>query len=55
MKGPIGSPYEGGQFIIDADFPEEFPFKFPHLKFRTPIWHPNIKDGDLCKEMIGEK
>ena len=45
MKGPKDSAYSDGTFIVDVDFPQEFPFKFPHFKFRTPIWHPNIKDG----------
>jgi ubiquitin-protein ligase len=37
------------------DFPEQFPFKFPIVRFKTHIWHPNVKDGDICKEMVGEK
>jgi len=24
------------------------------IKFKTHIWHPNVKDGDICKEMVGE-
>jgi ubiquitin-protein ligase len=55
IEGPIGSPYEGVKFVIDFDFPEQFPFKFPLLKFRTPIYHPNIKEGLICQEMLGEK
>jgi ubiquitin-conjugating enzyme E2 D/E len=49
VDGPIASPYEGAKFIIDVDFPEQFPFKFPLFKFRTPIYHPNIKDGLACQ------
>ena len=55
IEGPIGSPYEGFKFVVDIDFPEQFPFKFPQFKFRTPIYHPNIKDGLMCQEMLGEK
>ena len=40
---------------MDVDFPEQFPFKFPLFRFRTPIYHPNIKDGLICQEMLGEK
>lgn len=49
VNGPIASPYEGYKFIIDVDFPEQFPFKFPLIKFRTPIYHPNIKEGLICQ------
>jgi ubiquitin-conjugating enzyme E2 D/E len=55
MDGPKGSPYEGFKFVIDIDFPEEFPFKFPLFRFRTPIYHPNVKDGLICQELLGEK
>ena len=53
IKGPVGSPYEGGELELDFDFPEQFPFKFPTIRFKTPIWHPNVKDGDICQEMLG--
>lgn len=49
IKGPVGSPYEGFDLIVDFDFPEQFPFKFPMIKFKSLIWHPNVKDGDICK------
>ena len=55
IEGPQGSPYEGFKFSLDVDFPEQFPFKFPLFKFRTPIHHPNIKEGLICQEMLGEK
>lgn len=25
------------------------------FRFRTPIYHPNIKEGLICQEMLGEK
>ncbi len=55
IDGPLSSPYEGCRFILDVDFPEQFPFKFPLFRFRTPIYHPNIKEGLICQEMLGEK
>ena len=55
IDGPVGSPYEGTQYAVEVDFPEQFPFKFPVFKFKTPIYHPNIKDGLICQEMLGEK
>ena len=49
MKGPIGTPYEDGIFIIDWNFPDEYPFKPPKIKFLTEILHINWdKDGKIC-------
>ena len=55
LEGPAGSPYEGSRMVVEVDFPEQFPFKFPAFRFKTPIHHPNIKDGLICQEMLGEK
>ena len=55
LEGPAGSPYEGSRLVVEVDFPEQFPFKFPAFRFKTPIHHPNIKDGLICQEMLGEK
>jgi len=45
INGPVDSPFEKGKFVLLIDFPETFPFSFPHFKFKTPIYHPNIRDG----------
>lgn len=51
--GPKDSPYYGGQFIIDIDFPENYPTNPPVLKMITPIYHPNINDyGTICIDII---
>ncbi|CAF1245821.1 unnamed protein product [Didymodactylos carnosus] len=42
MIGPEDSPYRGGLFEFDLDFPTEFPFRPPLFKFTTKIYHPNI-------------
>jgi ubiquitin-protein ligase len=42
LRGPEGSPYEGGIFIVEVIFPRNYPFAEPRYKFITRIYHPNI-------------
>lgn len=36
-----------------VEFPVEYPFKGPKIRFQTPIYHPNVdKDGNLCVGVI---
>ena len=50
LKGPVGTPYEGGVFEIDIAIPDEYPFEPPRMKFISKIWHPNISSqtGAIC-------
>ena len=50
IKGPQGTPYEGGVFQIDINIPKQYPFEPPKMKFHTKIWHPNISSqtGAIC-------
>lgn len=51
--GPSQTPYEGGLFYLDILFPIEYPFKPPSIKFRTPIYHPNIhQNGSICLDIL---
>ena len=48
------TPYAGGIWEIDIVFPTEYPFKAPKVKFKTQIYHPNIKKdtGEICADVI---
>jgi len=54
FKGPPGTPYEGGVFLVDITIPNEYPFKPPVMKFATKIYHPNISSvtGAICLDIL---
>lgn len=45
-------------FRVDVKFPPEYPFKFPNVRFLTPIYHPGVENerevGKICQGSIGE-
>jgi len=57
MKGPEGTPYNGGSFTIDIDIPSDYPYNPPKMKFVTRIWHPNISSqtGAICLDVLGKE
>lgn len=56
IKGPKGSPYEGGKFKCTITFSDDYPMKAPELQFVTKVYHPSVKsdDGKVCPEVIGK-
>merc|ERR1711964_575459 len=53
LRGPAGSPYEGGEFKLEIRMSGKYPMEPPKVKFKTPIFHPNINDsGEICLDVL---
>ena len=51
--GPPGTLYEGGYFKARMNFPTDYPYNPPSVKFITDMWHPNIyPSGDVCISIL---
>lgn len=52
--GQDSTVYENGIFFMNIDFPVDYPFKPPTVKFITKIYHPNIDDktGGICLALL---
>jgi ubiquitin-protein ligase len=59
LIGSEGIPYFGGTFILDINYPEQYPMTPPNIKItntnmQKTRWGPNFyADGKICLSIIG--
>ncbi|PRT55138.1 Ubiquitin-conjugating enzyme E2 [Wickerhamiella sorbophila] len=47
------SPYHGGYFKAQMDFPYDYPYAPPKFRFTPSIFHPNVyRDGHICISIL---
>jgi len=53
VMSQLPDPYTGGTWLLTFDFPSDYPFKPPKVRFITPIYHCNVNvNGGICLAVL---
>ncbi|KAG5187776.1 ubiquitin-conjugating enzyme/RWD-like protein [Tribonema minus] len=54
IRGPPGTPYEGGVFELDLTVGMQYPLVPPAVTFVTRVFHPNVHftTGAICLDVL---
>ncbi|GMH99255.1 hypothetical protein TrVE_jg10285 [Triparma verrucosa] len=54
LRGPPGSPYDGGVYGISVNVDSTYPMSPPNIRFVTKIFHPNVNynTGEICLDIL---
>eukprot|EP01018_Ginkgo_biloba_P017058 Gb_09129 [translate_table: standard] len=56
VEGSEGTVYEGMTFDLSLEFPQDYPFNPPQVRFMTPCFHPNVDEsGYICLDVLTGK
>ncbi|CAD8069540.1 unnamed protein product [Paramecium primaurelia] len=52
IRGPVGTPYEGGIFHFQLLIPESYPHQPPKIDLFTELPHPNVFGNSICLDLL---
>ncbi len=53
ITGPDDTPYAGLIYKLSIDFPTNYPYVHPIVKFVTTCFHPNVDlYGNICLDIL---
>ncbi|GAB2229235.1 hypothetical protein Droror1_Dr00023373 [Drosera rotundifolia] len=56
IHGSKDTVFEGTEYKLLLNFPSDYPFKPPKVKFETGCFHPNVDVyGNICLDILQEK
>ncbi len=56
IQGAADTVYEGLVFKVTLQFPSNYPFTAPTVKFETPCYHPNVDQyGNICLDILKDQ